>query len=86
MSKRPNINLDNYETLVVHPNEIRLGDRIATISERTGRVVALSEPVKEYHRNPRGCKGNTHIDGGCYGNITEVTVVRKPAEILGERL
>lgn len=86
MSKRPHINLENYERLEVQPNEVRLGDRIATISERTGNIIALSEPVKEYARNPRGCKGKTHIDGGCYDNITPVIVVRKPLEVLGERL
>jgi hypothetical protein len=35
------------------------------------------KPVKNVSVNPRGCKGKTHIDGGCWDNASTVDVFRK---------
>lgn len=62
-----------YET--IYPNTVAVGDNIAVAHDRQGRPTKWSK-VKTTSVNPRGCKGKTHIDGGCYDNIAKLDVQR----------
>ena len=71
------VNIEDYDRMEVSPREVRLGDRICTVDERTNRLRNIGEPVKHHYSNPPGCRGKVHIDGGCYDNIVPVTIIRK---------
>lgn len=59
------------------PYQIGKGDFVQIGENKNGSPKFSSTPVKrDPVVNPRGCKGKTHIDGGCYDNIVSLYVKR----------